>query len=111
MTEKPEYLLDVTKKVIDGAREEDYGSKQINFERIAEFWTTYLKNKDLKGGYQLSVRDVGALMILLKMARIAHTENHADSWIDMEGYAEIVGSKVIGRDGKTILEIYLEGLE
>lgn len=111
MTEEPKYLLDVAKNVIDGAREEDYGSKQVNFERIAEFWTTYLKNKDLKGGYQLSVRDIGAMMILLKMARIAHTENHPDSWIDLEGYAEIVGSKVVGKDGKTILDKYLEGLE
>lgn len=111
MTEKPEYLLEVAKSVIDGAREEDYGSKQVNFERISEFWTTYLKNKDFLGGYHLTVRDIGALFILGKLARIAHSEDHSDSWIDLLGYGEIVGSKVVSDDGKTILEIYLEDLE
>lgn len=110
MTEVPEYLLDISKRVIDGAREEDYGSKQVNFERIAEFWTTYLSNKDLKGGYQLTVRDIGALFILGKIARIAHSEGHVDSWVDIQGYSEIIGSKVRSEDGKTILEIFLEGV-
>ena len=104
-----EYLLDVAKATIDGAREEDYGSKQENFERIAGMWTWYLKNKDFVNGYELTVRDIGALFTLGKLARIAHSETHADSWIDILGYAEIVGSKVVGPEGKTILDIYKEG--
>lgn len=72
--------LDAAAKCVCGDREEDYGSPEENFGRIAEFWSIYLN-------MLIEPKDVAAMMALLKIARIASGNVKADSWIDLAGYA------------------------
>lgn len=70
----------------------DYGKPEDNFATIANLWNTYLEavcdDPDLS--VYLSSRDVAAMMILLKVARVATSEK-ADHWIDIAGYAACGG--------------------
>ena len=77
-------VLESALKCVCGDREQDYGSPEKNFERIAEFWTTYL-------GHDLDARDVAAMLALLKIARIASGNAKDDNWIDLAGYAACGG--------------------
>lgn len=77
-------LLDTAAKITKGDREKNYGSPEDNFGRIAELWSTYL-------GWDVSASDVAAMMVLMKVARIAHDPKHIDSWVDIAGYAACGG--------------------
>lgn len=57
-----------------------YGKPEANFERIAALWSAFL-------GRQITATDVAAMMTLLKVARLAETPKHLDSWVDIAGYA------------------------
>ena len=72
-----------------GDREQDYGSPENNFKTIAEFWTTYLKQKSVSPDADVCIlpEDVAAMLILLKTARIASGHAKNDNWIDIAGYA------------------------
>ena len=83
-------------EIIAGIREDHYGKPEDNFQRIATMWNTYLDGvvigRDASGSLiGLTPKDVAAMMILLKVARLAHTNNHDDSWIDIAGYAALGG--------------------
>src|ERR1700678_2800727 len=71
-----------------GDRALNYGAPEDNFKRIAELWTTW---QQIKGSYfpknSYSPVDVAVMNILLKVARLANTPSHNDSWIDIAGYA------------------------
>lgn len=70
---------------INGERQHDYGPPAENFNRIAEFWTTYLgKNLNVK----LSPRQVAEMMILLKTARLIQSPTD-DTYIDIAGYGAL----------------------
>ena len=77
-------ILDAAKRCVCGDREQDYGSPEKNFERIAEFWSTYM-------GYPVVAHDVAAMFALLKIARIATGHAKEDNWIDLAGYAACGG--------------------
>jgi len=64
-------------------RPNQYGSPEDNFDRIAALWNAHLGLEMNR----LTASDVAALMALLKIARIRHDPQHADSWIDLAGYA------------------------
>ena len=81
---KREEILDAAKRCVCGDREQDYGSPEKNFERIAEFWSTYM-------GYPVVAHDVAAMLALLKIARIASGHAKEDNWIDLAGYAACGG--------------------
>lgn len=72
-----------------GDREQDYGSPENNFKTIAEFWTTYLKEKNVSPDADVCIlpEDVAAMLILLKVARITSGHAKSDNWIDIAGYA------------------------
>lgn len=72
--------LEAAAKCVCGDREEDYGSPEKNFARIAELWSIYLN-------VLIEPKDVAAMMALLKIARIASGNVKADSWVDLAGYA------------------------
>ena len=76
-------------EIIAGIREDHYGKPENNFQRIATMWNAYLGIESADEG--LTPKDVAAMMILLKVARLAHTNNHDDSWIDIAGYAALGG--------------------
>lgn len=72
---------------ITGAREASYGDPDDAFTTIAQFWTAYLDR-------YIEPHDVAAMMALLKLARVKHSEGrHRDSWVDLAGYAA-VGAEV-----------------
>lgn len=72
--------LDSAKKIITTDRDDQYGRPEDNFQRISIMWSAYL-------GVQLEAKDVAAMMIMLKTARIASGHNKDDNWIDICGYA------------------------
>ena len=77
-------ILEAAKRCVCGDREQDYGSPEDNFEKIAEFWSTYM-------GYPVVAHDVAAMLALLKIARIATGHAKEDNWIDLAGYAACGG--------------------
>lgn len=87
-------LLDKAKTIINGEREEHYGSPEDNFGTIAELWTAYLKRTSPT--VYITTADVANLMILLKVARLASDYSHEDSWVDIAGYAAC-GSEIISK--------------
>lgn len=81
-------LLDKAIEIIEGARQEHYGSPEDNFARIAEYWQTYLRQTQLNpGGIYIGAHDVAIMMVLMKVARLAADYLHDDSWLDIAGYA------------------------
>ena len=77
-------ILDKAKACVCGDREQDYGSPESNFGKIADFWSTYL-------GDAITPVDVAAMLALLKIARIASGHAKDDNWVDLAGYAACGG--------------------
>lgn len=65
--------------LITGQRQQDYGSPEVNFQRIATIWNV------LKPGTVFTPADVALLMTGLKLARAAEGYKR-DSAIDGAGY-------------------------
>lgn len=80
-------ILTAADQMVNGNREEDYGTPEDNFQRIADFWDTYLRSVKTR----LSGKDVAAMLALLKVARIASGHAKSDNWIDLAGYAACGG--------------------
>jgi hypothetical protein len=72
-------ILQEAHELIHGERQGDYGPPKENFQRIASIWSVVL-------GIEVSVDQVAACMVGLKLARLAHTADHSDSWKDIAGY-------------------------
>ena len=77
-------ILETAEKMVNGDREQDYGSVENNFARIASFWSSYL-------GYPVEAKDVAAMLALLKIARFASGHAKDDNWVDLAGYAACGG--------------------
>lgn len=73
-------LLNKALEIVNGARQENYGSPEQNFARIAAFWTLYLQR-------HITPADVAIMMVLMKTARLQNNVKHEDSWVDIAGYA------------------------
>lgn len=67
-------------KCVCGERQDQYGSPEDNFARIASLWTAYL-------GHEVSSVDVAMMMALLKIARVKTGTATDDSFVDLAGYA------------------------
>jgi hypothetical protein len=87
-------ILDTAKQLISGKRAEEYGDAYDNFERIAALWNAYLSKKQTG---KLLPHDVAALMMLVKLARIANNPKSWDSWVDIIGYAAL-GAETVERN-------------
>lgn len=72
--------LDKAKEIVNGARQENYGKPERNFNQIAIYWSIYLD-------HDISATDVALMMVLMKLARLQNKPDHEDSWIDIAGYA------------------------
>ena len=83
---KREQILDKAKTLISGERAKDYGDAYLNHKSIAELWSPIL-DKDI------TVEQVYACMIAVKLSRLIETPDHEDSWIDICGYAALGGEK------------------
>lgn len=81
-------------KIVSGVRRSAYGKPEQNFDRICDFWASYLHQRfGLILG--LRARDVAAMMRLMKEARLIETPDHRDSFVDLVGYA-LCGAEVSG---------------
>lgn len=85
-----ESILNRAIECVCGKREQDYGSPEDNFNRIATYWSTHL-------GMEITAEDVAVMMALLKIARIGTGTATDDSWIDLAGYAAC-GGEIATRD-------------
>ena len=82
-----ESVLQEAERLINGDRQQAYGSAAESFERIAAFWHAYLKHK-LKDTEHIKPKDVAAMMILMKVSRSV-TSSKRDNWVDAAAYAEL----------------------
>lgn len=80
----PDNVLDRAKRLVDGARQQDYGHPKIDFSRTANLWTAWLGERL---NDELTAEDIALLMILLKVSRLRQTPSHYDSITDVAGYA------------------------
>lgn len=79
-------MLHKAEALINGQRQADYGDKLQNFSQIAMIWQGLLATK-LGSAEVITAEDVALCMIGVKMARLAKTPDHADSVLDIAGYA------------------------
>lgn len=77
-------ILTSAETIVNGEREQQYGSPEDNFNKIARLWSVYLN-------YGIDEEDVASMMILLKVARISSGNAKDDNWIDICGYAACGG--------------------
>ena len=75
-----EECLDAAAKAVLTDRAREYGHPEDSFGLIAALWSRYTER-------EISSADVAVMMILLKIARIEGNPRHADSWVDIAGYA------------------------
>lgn len=96
-----EEILNAAKQCVCHDRNNQYGSPEDNFKTIAYLWTNYLNaGNTLRGvGISLREKDVAAMMILLKVARIATGSGSQDNWIDLAGYAAC-GGEIEGKEAE-----------
>lgn len=95
---EPGQLCTQASAIVAGARRKAYGPPENNFERIAilhEAWDAVVATVP-EGTIDGRVM-VAARQILTKLARIAETPNHTDSWRDVAGYADC-GARCAGCD-------------
>mgnify|MGYP001593492931 CR=1 FL=1 len=84
MSETRETILDKAKECVLRDRQSTYGDLEDNFGIIAQYWSTHM-------GYTVSSVDVSIMLALVKVARMKTSEDHADNWIDLAGYAACGG--------------------
>ena len=90
--------LEAAKRAV-ADRPNQYGKPEQNFERIAALWETHFENTGQidpdEEGIAISATDVAIMLALVKIARLEADPSHADSWIDLAGYAGC-GAEVSG---------------
>ena len=93
MKKDRKHFLDVAEKLINGPRAKEYGPAKFNHERIAKIWSVVLARG-------VTAEEVVACMIGVKLARLAETMEHDDSWTDIIGYAAL-GGEIINHEKET----------
>lgn len=68
-------------------RENEYGSPENNFAKIADLWNAYCGFNE----WGFDSKDVAAMLVLLKVARVNSGHAKADNWVDIAGYAACGG--------------------
>lgn len=81
-------IFEIAKKIVNGHRQDDYGSPEDSFQNIANYWNAYFKQvaDDREDG--LTAEDVAIMMVLFKIARLGHGYTK-DSVVDICGYSAI----------------------
>ena len=73
--------------VINGDRQDVYGSPEDSFKLIAHYWNIYLQHMN-KQIYAVEAKDVAIMMTLFKIAREAN-QHKRDNIVDAAGYLGI----------------------
>ena len=91
-------------EIINGERQDSYGSPEDSFALIAEHWTTYLRGSvNANGGHYgegvpcgitLDAADVAVMMTLFKIARMSGQKWHPDNAVDACGYLAILNDRL-----------------
>lgn len=71
--------------LITGDREAEYGTPQVNFQRIADLWNVQLAHL-LKDGAKFTPTDVALAMLQVKLGRAVQSPKR-DTFVDIAGYA------------------------
>jgi len=87
-------VIDEALRLIDGDRAKDYGSASVNMAHIAERWNQLLSLDQLPTTQWIQPWQVCAMMIDLKVARLAQGYKH-DTAVDIVGYAALM-AEIIG---------------
>jgi hypothetical protein len=82
-------VLAEAETIIYGDREKTYGHPAKNLKTIANMWNAYLNNMD-DANFNVSAKDVAAMMMLVKVARFANDPSHRDNLVDVCGYAALI---------------------
>ena len=82
-------FLRQTLEAIDGPRAAVYGDPAENHRRIADSWKNIL-------GTDVSVAQVYACMIAVKLSRLTNSPHHLDSWLDIAAYAALAAETCEG---------------
>ena len=89
-------ILDTAYSCVCKDRNAQYGEPEDSFEVIAELWEIYLTHRHA-AETTINPEDVGVMMALMKIARIATGRAKTDSYIDACGY--IACASEIATDG------------
>ena len=89
-------ILQAADTIINGQRQQDYGSPEDAFRNIAALWQAYLndrgcQHRDFEDVVFINEIDVAHMMILMKIARGIGGVGTDDTFVDMAGYAAIAG--------------------
>jgi len=82
-------VLEEAQTIVYGDREKTYGHPAKNLKTIAAMWTAYMNNMD-DGNFNVTAKDVAAMMMLVKVARFANDPSHRDNLVDVCGYAALI---------------------
>ncbi len=77
--------------LVGGDRARQHGDKHETHRNIARLWSAWLR-------HPVSAADVAAMMVLLKLARTKGGSLNTDNFVDMAGYASIMGELADGAD-------------
>lgn len=80
------YLLDTAREAVLRQRNASYGEPDQDFSRTANILTALLGHKLLEGA-AITSDEVAKILIVVKLSRLSWSPDHADSWIDIAGYA------------------------
>lgn len=83
-------VLKEAEKCVCGEREQDYGTPEDNFDRIAKMCSAYM-------GVEFNPVDVSMFMVMLKVARIKSGGGTMDSFVDGCGYFSC-GGEIFARN-------------
>ncbi len=73
-------------ELVAGDRRETHGDFVEGFATIAAYWNTYLGDR-LGDGPALNEKDVGCMLVLLKMQRTSAGKHNPDDYVDICGYS------------------------
>lgn len=82
-------ILEEAKNLTTGQREQDYGTPQENFGRMADYANIIFK-KNFETGEPITARQTAEFMITVKLARLANSPTF-DTYVDIAGYAALAG--------------------
>lgn len=83
-------VLEKANEAVSQARNTSYGEPQDDLGCTAELWDSYITRiTQVRGLPDIRPSDISAMMILLKISRLAHSPGEMDHWVDIAGYAAI----------------------
>lgn len=88
-------ILHTAATTVSGPREADYGDAADDFTRTGKLWAAIL------GVPEVTAEQVALCMTAVKIGRLCTTPNHADSWLDIAGYAAL-GGAIAATEGRHI---------